>query len=537
MHQKEKKLVLSLFHTKISSKSPQIPQKKLSFLLEPEADSFPKMSNMDIDLLKQKLTPENDPPLRIGTNIVSRNPDIEVAALTLKDIPLTETSFQELSKSADWYRFSFLTMQVGPPGFSTVPYSSTRKKDEKPIAGLNLYESVQDNKTRVYPYMKGKTNKDRGVRVKEMPCEDVTGDDKATGTVEASVTIKPGMCFAHFMRRDIEFDRGGKFFVDAIEDLNDRKVLPAFSIVYFQISSSNVDQASNGRILKVRRMKIASEPSAVIAKSLPLLPTSEGEFKEVNECSYENNWGMRENMDKGTTRLFTLKPSKNAFMTEEDNSVLVGANENVEEALCTPTALSLVLPSATRTERLKFLNIAIVCGAVNMLVRTNNSDGMVMDCSGEAFVHKVVAIHVDTNKMLGLQDLSEIDLDKFNGDVGFYTHNESKMMIAMDENSFLWGRDSDRVTYNGKMRRIIYSLKLSSEENGVGAGSMRLLDKGCNGNYMPLQIMLMKEEETNNLSDVASIQAACSMVMTLELRPENQSLCGSKRKRMSLCLG
>ena len=75
---------------------------------------------------------QKDAPLRLGSNIVARNPDVEIAALTLKEIPLTADKFRELSNGQDWYRFSFTVLGVGPPGFSTVPYSSTRKKDEKP---------------------------------------------------------------------------------------------------------------------------------------------------------------------------------------------------------------------------------------------------------------------------------------------------------------------------------------------------------------------------------------------------------------------
>ena len=35
------------------------------------------------------LQAQKDAPLRLGSNIVPRNPDVEIAALTLKEIPLT----------------------------------------------------------------------------------------------------------------------------------------------------------------------------------------------------------------------------------------------------------------------------------------------------------------------------------------------------------------------------------------------------------------------------------------------------------------
>ena len=81
----------------------------------------------DSDEVEHVLQPQGAPVLRMGTNIAARNPDVEIAALVLKDVPLTPESFRDLAKENDWYRFPFMVLQVGPPGFSTVPYTSTKK--------------------------------------------------------------------------------------------------------------------------------------------------------------------------------------------------------------------------------------------------------------------------------------------------------------------------------------------------------------------------------------------------------------------------
>ena len=73
------------------------------------------------------------------------------------------------------------------------------------------------------------------------------------GMQSLSVSLQPGQCMAHFLRSD---DFGGKFFVDTTETLNKMHVVPAYSVVYLQVSSANVEQAKNGRMLKFKKMKI-----------------------------------------------------------------------------------------------------------------------------------------------------------------------------------------------------------------------------------------------------------------------------------------
>ena len=50
---------------------------------------MPAMDATTLATLASILQGQKDAPLRLGSNIVARNPDVEIAALTLKEIPLT----------------------------------------------------------------------------------------------------------------------------------------------------------------------------------------------------------------------------------------------------------------------------------------------------------------------------------------------------------------------------------------------------------------------------------------------------------------
>ena len=70
-----------------------------------------------------------------------------------------------------------------------------------------------------------------------------------------TVTMQLGQSMAHFLCSD---DFTGKFFVDNAETLSKMRAVPAFSVVYFQLSSANLEQAKHGRMLKFEKMKVVS---------------------------------------------------------------------------------------------------------------------------------------------------------------------------------------------------------------------------------------------------------------------------------------
>ncbi len=547
----------------------------------------------DSDEVEHILQSQGTSTMRMGTNIVPRNPDVEIAALVLKDVPVTPESFRELAKDNDWYRFPFMVLQVGPPGFSTVPYTSTKKKGEKDENGQPLYESGSSSHTNVnystmfHTFEKGKTNKDRGKRVSLVSMDNDNNGNGNNGNgnngngnngnaedndslQNVTVSMQAGQCMAHFLRSD---DFGGRFFVDGAETLNKMRVVPAYSVVYLQVSSANVDQAKNGRILKFKRMKVIpsqKEVNEVLAATIPNLPINTEEFRTVNMCSNAKNWALRENMEKANLCLTANKVGKNAFVTDDDSAVLVqmaeggdvknGTSGNAIHAVVDENCITNVLPNASRRDCLKFLNIAIAAGAVKALMRSNMQGDVVMDCNGEGFVFKVVAFVVDVNVVLALDVFEEILLlEDVWGDINdpgslmssnTYSNtfgNGDKLNMTMLRGTggdFLWSNDAATIFSDGKKHRVVFrmpSLEPSMGDAGLPE-SLSFVGKGCSGPFHEVQVLVVEESKFkvaaegvrvngNESLDLSKLGAHC---MSLELRPGNRGGSGTKFKRMRL---
>ena len=178
-------------------------------------------------------------PLReapsVGKNISERQPDVEVLAMLMNDAPTNSVAFDSLRRTNEWLSVGFAVVAVGPPGFSSVPYTSGKKdKDE---ATLPLYSTTEDGKTMFSTFEKVKNNKDRGKRMQEMECEEVVKS--------ATAVLQPGLILSTFVREDT-FGSVGAFFVADTQDTPD--VLPAGSFVWLQLGVKNNEQAAKGQL-------------------------------------------------------------------------------------------------------------------------------------------------------------------------------------------------------------------------------------------------------------------------------------------------
>ena len=110
---------------------------------------------------------------KCGAYISKVQPDVEVLAIALDDIPHTQAEFDAKRGSRDFLICKFLVVDIGPAGFGRVPYKH-KNKAKKPTSedeqGKNLYENVESALVKFYAYEKGDTNKDKGVR-----CDDCFG--------------------------------------------------------------------------------------------------------------------------------------------------------------------------------------------------------------------------------------------------------------------------------------------------------------------------------------------------------------------------
>ena len=203
--------------------------------------------------------------------IAMHQPDVEVLAMVLKDVPLTVDGYKELEGGRGWFNMPFMILNVGPAGFAKVPYTASKKKGEKEPNLQCLYESLTDGKVKLFSYEPGRTNKDKGPRKQTGIMED--GEQEC----DLTTTLTPGMCLTQFTRQENYED--GKFILSD----NGLNILPAYSVLYMQLSSSNSEQASKGRLLKVRKMKIANSSEIAWQPCLKFLPENEEQCKSPKE--------------------------------------------------------------------------------------------------------------------------------------------------------------------------------------------------------------------------------------------------------------
>lgn len=469
----------------------------------------------------------------VGSEITRRNPDVEIMAMTLNDTPVSLDGFNSLEGGRGWYNMKFMVLLIGPPGFSSVPYTANKKSGEKEI-GKKLYDATEDGHTRFYSYLKGKTNKDRGERVSTFTTEDVVDGD-------VTAVLAPGMCMTQFIRSDL-FEK--EFIVGNVQE----SVIPAFSVVYMQMSSSNCEQAVKGRLLKLRKIKVPTAPT-LWQQMIHKLPSSASGFRLAN--SADANFSIRENIDtRMNSSYFQFEVSKTAFVTKDDEHIVVcDPSENMKEASIIPDALSEILPCADTDQRLKFLNMAIATGSVRMLFKSlNQDDNFTMDSSIDAYPDKVIGVNIDYNNMFGLDVLSTIDFNdvdlKATKKLEAATTGTNKKVMTewIDGEDILlwfkgdvWGSPADPKRHANS---IVFSVKTTCNNNSDNQGlpsSLSIIDRNASGPFYRIRMHMLGTDTLEQFRARLSTNENERCLMTLELRTENRGVtCSRKRKRPAL---
>ena len=194
---------------------------------------------------------------KCGSYISKVQPDVEVLAIALDDIPHTAAEFDAKRGSRDFIICKFLVVDVGPPGFGKVPYKHKNKVFKKPSSddeqGKNLYENADSGLVKFYAYEKGDTNKDKGVR-----CDDCFG------------ALCPGLSLTFFLRE--EMFQSAKILSET--------AIPKLSFVCLQVASSNVTGASAGYLLKLKKLKSIPAP-ADLMQVMAKIPRTEAAYDSL----------------------------------------------------------------------------------------------------------------------------------------------------------------------------------------------------------------------------------------------------------------
>jgi len=494
------------------------------------------------DTFSERMGPLTD-SIVLGKNISANQPDVEVLAMTLKDIPLDGDKFNEMSVGKGWVSAAFSVLIVGGPGFSSVPYTANKKKGERESESKSVYEVDDDGNTKFYTFEKGKTNKDKGVRVSSSKSEGGESDGKEAALVDRTAVLHPGCMLSTFMREEdfLAGPQGGdpKMFMLG-ERFKGASVLPANTLVYMQLASSNIEQAKKGMILKVRRIKTADHLGNVVQRCFDQMPHDERQLERVQDKTRSHD-SLSRMAYMGNVKVFAAMPSPTAFAVPEENAYVISDfSEEMREVVLPVKVLCASLGSSDAVVCLKILNVALGCGAVRCFVRSTMSGGVVL---GSDSAYEVALLEIDVNILLDLHVLKTYS--EWPG-----TNSSKYMQTAVLANGdVLWTNPGKSImTHENKMEGVVFRLGASKMETTSQSltgtdpafDEGRFLGHGGSGDYLPLDVYLVAAK--SNITAVAEQldameEGVARLVTRLELRTENRSGSASnKRRRVDITL-
>ena len=497
----------------------------------------------------------------VGMNIARRQPDVEIMCMLMSDLPLTSGAFDRQRKSNDWVNISFSVVAVSTPGFSSVPYSSTKKPGEKDENTKALYTMADDGKTIFHTYEKAKNNKDRGSRVSHMKIVLGSGE---TEDVESSCMLAPGVCLSTFLREDT-YSSASNFFVPGDDEGEEKEdVIKAGSFVYVQVGTKNVDQASKGQILKFKKIKPCTNASAAVAGYYRSMPTDYEACKLVCQEGAQKYPALAKQINQGNRNFLVGSPcNPSAFMSYVDSErkfVLsdyeLKQHAKVEVAFDEQTLLR-EHGFSDPARFVRWINMAIASNAVGVVALGSKT----MDGDLDSFVYKGGALHVDVTTMLGMHLVQELQMGT-NTVLSCPTTGIDASVKADD--IFVWtlhGTFPSQDKAAGDMK-VVFALDMNKRRllqpwNDADVDGLVVTD-GCMDEFHALSVYSVRFGQTNedteksSMDDVAAFIASSrnaarqtepknvengfnlKLCMSVQYRPDTRSRGAAKRKRPAM---
>jgi len=478
-------------------------------------------------------------------NISFNQPDVEMLCMTIRDFPLTKTGFDSLRGDKEWVQLQLCVMRVGPPGFSAVPYTASSKKPDSNTKKL-YDEDTSTGATRFYAFEKGRTNKDKGPRTISYS-SGVEGEDEVA---MLPVVVESGVCFNNFVRED---GFGDKSFILPTSITGD--VLSGGSLVYVQVSSANVEQASKGNLLKVRKIKPVEDYYSALIAGMVTMPDTEHEFEKRMARANESP-GLVKTLYGGNMRFCSRAADKTAYTVCVDGEGgtqdfvifnFTGGKEGSIDEVRIPQKMMLDGMGTYDVQRaLKLAIVASAAGALKVIIKVSSVMG--------SSIGDAMHIYIDVNEMLGLSFIKGLEVWSA---LTMLTEDSVPVMIrpTADE-SCAWTLPSISLLVSmdvGDVRHRVFYILGGSEESiekpwNEGAHNSRLLSDGCIGNYMPLTVVAFPEKEPiGTIFAALGASTDCGpdshirknlgglRLLKLQFRPENsQGLKKRPRARFSL---
>lgn len=447
------------------------------------------------------------PTKSLGRQITYNQPDVEVLAVAFRAVPLTLAKFDEMREKKDFVLTQFGILDVGPAGFSSAPYKSTKKKTDGAVPTLPLYEKRDDSAhPYFFPFEKGPTPKDRGPRVES----DESG--------QLAAVIKPGVSITHFLYNENDRFNAHKFFVDCGE----HEMVPEHSLVYLQLGCNNIEQARKGRLIKIKKIKPAldfADYSMFLPSAIASLPASaEDAMATVESCGIKYP-SIKEILGQGSSAaVFAAKPVADASAAVSDDDTRIEIPEYAGQgsrALTIPAAVALDGCATYCIHRAcKIIGIAVAAGALTVVSRPASVQ------RGPDAPDDAIAVTINHDLMFNFQRTSEFRLRQ--GTDGRW--------------SMFWALPDVVLETDAGPRYVVYSTELvkregRQEQSCKNQKTAGIVADGCAGQHHPLRIYVCDKPLTGDFADFwRTANPVCTL--NLQLRPGNFGS-GKKRKRLA----
>ena len=469
---------------------------------------------------------------KCGSYISKTQPDVEVLAMAVTDIPNTQAEFDAKRGSRDFVICKFLVVAVGPPGFGKVPYKHKNKAKRGAVEeeqGKSLYESVESSAVKFYAYEKGDTNKDKGVR-----CDDTFG------------VLGPGICLTFFLRE--EMFQGSKVIAD--------KIISKMQFVCLQVASSNVTGASAGYLLKLKKIKHIPPPEDLMS-ALTKMPQSEDAYEVLMQNFRSTHPTMKGVIsDKLEVKYcVTSEMGRDVYATydEEEGFIICNAAINNKEGFTDEIVVheSLVFScfdTSCEKAALRILNIALSMDAVILLLQTAPETTIALNEDKPPAPNTALCLVCDYNKLLLLDALKHAGaLAWVQDEMRCFSHNVPEAMkvacvLGKMQLELSKDKDSEFSTFTYSSTDIIYRdhannahhiyIRIHEEVHSFSGADAA-------SDFAPTTVAHERSGEYNAVSIVLKQQnssAPPKELLVMQLRRGCMSMLGSKRKRPNLLL-
>lgn len=325
----------------------------------------------------------------------NRQPDVELLAVALDDIPHDAAEFDKKRGGRDFYICKFLIVAVGPAGFGKVPYTHKKKgKKGDEEACKSLYENIESSVVKFYAYEKGDTNKDKGPRV-----DDCFG------------VVCPGLCLTFFLRE--EMFQASKIIAD--------KPIDKTQFVCLQIGSSNVGTdsskgAAGGWLIKLKKIKSIAPPEDVM-QALTKMPATEDAYDVLMSQHRATHATMKgvlsDKVDIKYCAVSSMGRDVFAVYDADDKAFVIcnAAINNKEgftdEIVVQEKKILECFDTQCVDTALRVLNIALSMDAVRMLLQTAPETSIALNEDKPPPPNTALDVLCDYNKLLLLDALKD----------------------------------------------------------------------------------------------------------------------------------